>query len=60
MYNRASAASMLMFLIIVALSAVIFFLLRDKDEVEMKKLKKKALKDEKLAKELATVEGVTE
>ena len=60
MYNRASAASMLMFLIIVILSAVIFFILRDKDEVEMKKLKKKALKDEKLAKELATVEGVTE
>lgn len=37
MYNRAAAASMLMFIIIAILSAFLFFLLRDKDEAELKK-----------------------
>ena len=32
LYARASAASMLVFVIIAILSAVMFFLLRDKDE----------------------------
>jgi multiple sugar transport system permease protein len=32
MYNRAAAASMIMFVIIVALSAIVFFLMRDKYE----------------------------
>ncbi|MDR2532574.1 MAG: sugar ABC transporter permease [Oscillospiraceae bacterium] len=39
-YNTASAASVLMFLIIAALSAVIFVIMRDKDEARLKKLKK--------------------
>lgn len=41
MYNRASAASMIMFIIIGILSAIIFYLMQDKYEVaEKKKLKK--------------------
>ena len=43
MYNRASAASLIMFLIICVLSAVVFFLMRDKDEVRaMKESKRNA------------------
>ncbi len=38
LYNRASAASMIMFLIICVLSAGIFFLLRDKDEIAQNKM----------------------
>lgn len=49
MYNRGSAASMIMFLIIVALSGVMFYVLRDKDAVELKKANKKAEKAAKLA-----------
>ncbi len=37
MYNRAAAASMIMFLIICVLSALMFFLLRDKDEEKLKR-----------------------
>ena len=37
MYNRAAAASMIMFVIICAASAVLFFLMRDKDEVLLNK-----------------------
>ena len=48
-YNRASAASMIMFIIILALSGVMFFFLRDKDEAEMRKANKKAMKELKLA-----------
>lgn len=40
MYNRAAAASMIMFVIIAALSAIVFYLLRDKDEVATRKLVK--------------------
>lgn len=49
MYNRGSAASMLMFLIIVALSGVMFYILRDKDAIALKKANKKAAKAEQLA-----------
>ena len=49
MYNRASAASMVMFLIIAVLSAVVFFLMRDKSEVAEKKAIKKAQKEMKKA-----------
>lgn len=56
MYNRAAAASMIMFVIIGALSAVMFFMMRDKDEAKLhkiikqqEKLYKKKLKAEKLA-----------
>lgn len=38
LYNKAAAASVIMFIVIVALSAVLFYLLRDKDEVALRKL----------------------
>ena len=38
MYNRASAASMIMFAIIAVLSALVFFMLRDKDEAKLRKI----------------------
>ena len=44
MYNRASAASIIMFLIICVLSAVVFFLMRDKDEVRAIKESKRNAK----------------
>lgn len=54
LYNRASAASMLVFVLIAVLAAVIFFLLRDKDEIMQHKIEKaqtkafkKQLKEEK-------------
>jgi len=37
MYNRASAASMIMFLIICIVSAIMFFILRDKDEIALRR-----------------------
>ncbi len=40
LYNRASAASMLMFVLIAILAAVIFFMLRDKDEIAQHKIEK--------------------
>lgn len=49
MYNRASAASMIMFIIIVILSAIMFFVLRDKDEVEHRKMLKQEEKARKQA-----------
>ena len=59
-YNRASAMSMLMFIIIVISSALLFFALRDKDEAKMEKLRKaeekarvKAYKQELREKKLA-------
>ncbi len=60
MYNRASAASMIMFVIIIILSAVMFFILRDKDEAAMKKMKKaeaKAAKRAARAEKLAAMGG---
>ena len=38
MYNRASAASMIMFAIIAVLSALVFYMLRDKDEAKLRKI----------------------
>ena len=52
-YNTASAASIIIFLIIAVLSAIIFFILRDKDEAKLNKIKKaeaKARKEAELAK----------
>lgn len=40
MYNRAAAASMLMFIIIGILSAIIFYIMRNKEEIQMEKEKK--------------------
>ena len=49
LYNRASAASMIMWLLIVACSAVMFFAMRDKEEIALKKQKKLQAKQAKLA-----------
>ena len=40
LYNKAGAASMIMFVIIVILSAILFYIMRDKDEAALKKMKK--------------------
>ena len=37
MYNRAAAASMVMFIIIAILSAIMFFVMRDRDEAQLNK-----------------------
>ena len=47
--NEAAAASLIMFVIIVICSAVLFYIMRDKDEAEARKLRKQALKQAKLA-----------
>ncbi len=47
LFNRASAMSMIMFLIIVICSAALFFSMRDKDEVALKKQQKLAMKEYK-------------
>lgn len=55
MYNRASAASMIMFAIIAVLSAFVFFMLRDKDEAKLRKIirqQEKAYKQKMKEKEL--------
>jgi multiple sugar transport system permease protein len=49
LYNRASALSMIMFMIIVVCSAILFYILRDKDEAKIKKAKKQQIKASKLA-----------
>jgi multiple sugar transport system permease protein len=43
-YNVAAAASVIMFIIIVLLSLVLFYVMRDKDEAKLKKLKKQQRK----------------
>lgn len=49
MYNRAAAASMIMFVIAAILSGLLFFIMRDKDEVQLKKEEKALTKrDEKI------------
>jgi multiple sugar transport system permease protein len=57
MYNRAAAASMIMFVIICVLSALMFYLMRDKDEARLKKEIKKAAKAEKAALKAKKREG---
>jgi len=49
LYNRASAASMLMWLLIAVLSAILFFIMRDKDQIKIDKEVKKAKKEAKRA-----------
>ena len=44
MYNRAAAASIIMFIIMSVASAILFFIMRDKDEVKMQKIKKEQMK----------------
>ncbi|MBQ5966725.1 MAG: sugar ABC transporter permease [Clostridiales bacterium] len=43
-YNRAAAASICLFIIIVILSVGLFYIMRDKDAAKMEKLRKQALK----------------
>ena len=52
MYNRASALSMIMFIIIVVCSAALFFAMRDKEEARFKKMKKQDMKARKKAMKL--------
>lgn len=47
MYNRAAAASLIMFVIICVLSAIMFYLLRDKDEEKLKREIKRQEKNRK-------------
>ncbi|WP_130837733.1 carbohydrate ABC transporter permease [Lachnoclostridium sp. Marseille-P6806] len=47
MYNRAAATSMIMFAIIVVLSAVLFFVLRDKDEAKLNREIRRQVREEK-------------
>ena len=57
LYARAAAASLIMFLIIAVLSAIIFFMLRDKDEAKFAKMEKQRIreynKQQRAAKKLA-------
>ncbi|MCQ2482649.1 MAG: sugar ABC transporter permease [Clostridia bacterium] len=48
-YNTAAAASMIMFTIIVVCSAILFYCMRDKDEAELKKLRKLERKEQRKA-----------
>lgn len=52
MYARAAAASVIMFVIIMILTFVMFYILRDKDEEALRKLRKQ---DKKIAKAAAKV-----
>ncbi len=47
LYNRASAASVILTFICGVISAVIFYLRRDKDEAALKRLKRKELRESK-------------
>jgi ABC-type sugar transport system permease subunit len=44
MYNRAAAASMIMFVIIAILSAIVFYIMRDKYAVNIKKIERNQIK----------------
>lgn len=45
MYNRAAAASMIMFVVISIFSGLFFFMLRDKDEAKLHKMEKERIKE---------------
>jgi len=57
MYNRASAASVIMFLISSVLSIFVFMIMQDKHDVKEQKLLKKVAKEQKKAAKLAQSEG---
>lgn len=52
-YNIAAAASLIMFVIIVICSAIVFYIMRDKDEVAAKKLRKESIRQWKAAQKAA-------
>lgn len=60
LYNRASALSTIMFMIIVVCSALLFWALRDKDAARIKKAKKQQYKAWKLAQKQAAKGVVNE
>lgn len=47
LYNRAAAASMVLFVLIAALSGVLFWIMRDKDEARINKERKAAIREAK-------------
>ena len=49
MYNRAAAASMLLFIMIAISSSFVFYLMRDKEEIEHRKMEKERMKEYKKA-----------
>jgi multiple sugar transport system permease protein len=53
LYNRAAAASMMLFLIISIFSSILFFLLRDKDAILQNKQRKALIREAKAAEKLA-------
>ncbi len=53
MYNRAAAASMIMFVIIAVLSAVVFYIMRDKYAAQLKKEKRNQMKELRKAEKAA-------
>jgi ABC-type sugar transport systems, permease components len=53
LYNKAAAASMIMFVLISILSGVLFYLMRDKYAIQQKKIMKKVAKERKLAEKAA-------
>ena len=57
LYNRAAAASVIMFLVICVLSACVFFMLRDKEEAQQRKEFKEAAKKFKEQQALMAKEG---
>jgi multiple sugar transport system permease protein len=55
LYNRAAAASMIMFIIIAILSAFLFYIMRDKDAVQQRKKERILKHAEKAARKGAAV-----
>lgn len=55
MYNRAAAASMIMFLIIAVLSAIVFYLMRDRYDSKAKKAQRRAERAARKARKEAMV-----
>lgn len=53
MYNRAAAASMIMFVIAAVLSGILFYLMRDRDAAKLRKAEKMNYKNGKAAKAAA-------
>ncbi len=47
LYNRAAAASMILFVIIAILSAILFYIMRDRDQVKLNKQRRAMIKEAK-------------
>jgi cellobiose transport system permease protein len=55
MYNRAAAASMILFVIIAILSGILFYILRDKDAAILREQRKALMRAAKLAEESTAI-----